>query len=343
MDTTVIGKPLNRYEGREKVTGRARYAADHPATRVAYAYGVPSTIAAGVIARIDTHDAEKAPGVIAVLHHGNVAKLNRFKEDMQSGHKAGEERPPFEDDRVYYGGQYVALVVAETFEQARFASWLVRVDYRPTPPVVTLDHGIEIHGQQPQEDEKKSRGEPDSAFAAAPVSIDETYTTPVEVHNAMELHSTLAEWDGERLVLYDSTQWVYGQPKTLAAVLGLPEDKVIVKAPFIGGGFGSKLFLWPHATLAAVAARQLRRPVKFVVPRQLHFTTTGHRPFTRQRLRLAASPDGKLVAIRHDSLSHTSLVTDYVESCGESTPALYSCPNVAVTQTLVKANVGTPT
>jgi xanthine dehydrogenase YagR molybdenum-binding subunit len=159
----------------------------------------------------------------------------------------------------------------------------------------------------------------------------------------MELHSTLADWDGERLVLHDSTQWVFGQPKTLALVLGLPEDKVIVKAKFIGSGFGSKLFLWPHATLAAVASRQLGRPVKFVLPRQYHFTTTGHRPTTRQRLRLGANSDGKLVAVRHDSQSHTSLVTEYVESCGESTPALYSCPNVGVTHELVPLNVGTPT
>jgi xanthine dehydrogenase YagR molybdenum-binding subunit len=175
------------------------------------------------------------------------------------------------------------------------------------------------------------------------VKVDATYTTPAEEHCAMELHSTVARWDGDTLTLDDSTQWVYGQPKSLAHVLGLPQEKVIVRAPFIGGGFGSKLFLWPHCVLAAVAARELRRPVKFVLPRQLHFTTAGHRPVTRQRLRLAAERGGRLVSIRHDSESHTSLVTEFVESCGEATPSLYECANVSTSHRLIAINVGTPT
>ncbi len=342
-DTKVIGQPLNRHEGRAKVTGRALYAADHPASSVVHAAGVMSAVAAGEIVRLDATAAEQAPGVLAVLHHGSVPELHRIDEDMDEGRKAAEERPPFEDNRIYYFGQFVAVVIAESLEQARWAAQLVEVEYRVEPHVLTLDEGIETHGAKPQEDEESLRGDPDAALERAAVRIDTTYTTPVEAHCAMELHSTLAEWDGERLLLHDSTQWVFGQPRTLAAMLGLPEDKVIVKAPFIGGGFGSKLFLWPHTVLAAVATRMLRRPVKFVLPRQYHFTTAGHRPFTRQRIRIGATPDGRLTALRHDSQSHTSLVTDYVESCGESTPALYSCPNVAVTHELVPVNVGTPT
>lgn len=343
MNTTVIGLPQNRYEGRAKVTGRANYAADHRVPGLAHAYGVMSPIAAGEIARMDTTAAARAPGVLAVLHHGNIEQLHRFEEDMSAGAKAAEERPPFEDEKIYYAGQFVALVLAETFEQARAAAHLVRVEYRAAPHVLTLDEGIAAHGQKFQDDEKNARGDADGAFARAPVQLDATYTTPVEVHNAMELHATIAEWEGDRLTLHDSTQWVFGQPRTLARVLGISEDKVVVKAPFIGGGFGSKLFLWPHVTLTAVASRHLRRPVKFVLPRQLQFTTAGHRPFTRQRLQLGATPEGKLLAIRHDSHSHTSLVTEFVESCGEATPALYECANVATTHHLVPVNVGTPT
>jgi xanthine dehydrogenase YagR molybdenum-binding subunit len=218
----------------------------------------------------------------------------------------------------------------------------VNVDYQATPPALSLDAGIARHGARPKDSEHCGRGDPDTAFGEAAVRLDATYTTPVEVHHAMELHSTLARWDGHRLELDDSTQWVVGQAKTLARVLGLPEDKVVVRAPFVGGGFGSKLFLWPHAIRAAVAARQLQRPVKFVLPRAFHFTTTGHRPFTRQRIQIGATRDGRLVALRHDTVSHTSLVTDFVESCGEPTPRLYRCPHVAVTHRLVSVNVGTP-
>ena len=263
---------------------------------------------------------------------------------MKNKLKSSETRTPLEDNRVYYAGQFVALVVADTFEQARWASHLVKVTYRNEKrPVLSLDEGITAHGSKPQEDEASRRGDPDAALAQAAVTIDETYTTPVEVHNAMELHSTLAYWENDRVVVYDSTQWVVGQAKSLAHVLGIPAEKLELHAPFIGGGFGSKLFLWPHAVLAAVAARAVKRPVKIVLPRQYQFTTAGHRPQTRQRVRLGANREGRLEAIFHDCYSHTSMVTEYVESCTQATPSLYSCPNVSVSQQLVTVNVGTPT
>jgi xanthine dehydrogenase YagR molybdenum-binding subunit len=343
MEPAVIGKPLDRIDGRQKVTGHAPYAADNAIPNVAYGCGVMSTIANGEITKIDDTAAKRAPGVLGVFHRANMPKLRRCPDEMKNKLKAAEERTPFEDDRVYYAGQFVALVVAETFAQARWASHLVQVTYREQPPALSLDDGAAAHGAKPQDDEEYHRGDADQAFAAAPVQIDTTYTTPVEVHNAMEMHATLAQWQGDRLVVHDSTQWVVGQAKSLAHVLGVAPEQVELHAPFIGGGFGSKLFLWPHAVLAAVAARQLQRPVKVVLARQHQFTTAGHRPFTRQRLRLGAQRDGRLTAIRHDTLSHTSLVTKYVESCGEATPALYACPNVAVTGSIVPVNVGTPT
>ncbi|HVU34096.1 MAG TPA: xanthine dehydrogenase family protein molybdopterin-binding subunit [Opitutaceae bacterium] len=339
----VLGRPLDRIDGRQKVTGRALYAADHPIAGVAYAYGIMSPIANGRIQSIDTRAAEHVPGVLAVLHHGNVSRLQRCPDAMGQDLKTSELRPPFEDDRVYYAGQFVALVVAETFAQARWASHLVNVTYSADQPVLTLDAGATAHGAKLEKDESSARGDAAGAFATAPVQLDETYTTPAEVHNAMEMHATLARWENDRLIVDDSTQWVVGQAKSLAHVIGIPAENVELHAPFIGGGFGSKLFLWPHAILAAVAARHVRRPVKLVLTRQQQFTTAGHRPETRQRIRLGANPDGRLTAILHESTSHTSLVTDFVENCGQATPSLYECPNVTVTQHTVRVNVGSPT
>lgn len=342
MKPSTIGQPLNRVDGRHKVTGRANYAADNLVAGVAHAYGVMSRIAAGEIIQLDATAAEHAPGVLAVLHHGNAPKLQAFSEDWDKAQKLAEERPPFADHRIHYAGQFVALIVAESFDQARWASHLVKVEYRAEPHVLSLDQGIAAHGARPQDSEQSERGNADRALRGADVQLDATYTTPVEVHNAMELHATLARWEDDRLMVDDSTQWVVGQANSLARILGIPADKVVVRAPYVGGGFGSKLFLWPHAVLAALAARELRRPVKLVLPRQFHFTTTGHRPFTRQRIRIGATTGGRLVALRHDTESHTSVVSDFVEPCGESTPRIYSCPNIAVTQRLVSVNVGTP-
>lgn len=343
MSTPILGQPLNRIEGRLKVTGRANYAADNRYDRLAHAYGVLSPIAAGTIVRLDAVGAENAPGVLAVLHHRNIPRLHRCPDEMDEGLKAAEERTPLEDDTIYYAGQFVAIVVAETFEQARWAAHLVRAEYQAKPHALSLDEGVKQNGRMPRDDEKAERGDVERALASARMRVDETYVTPVEVHNAMELHSTIARWEGGRLIVDDSTQWVYGQPRSLAHVLGIPVDCVEVHAPFIGGGFGSKLFLWPHAVLAAVAARHVQRPVKFALPRPFHFCTAGHRPVTRQRIQLGATPDGVLAAIRHHSETHTSLVTDYVESCGEATPALYHCDHIKVTHDLIRVNVGTPT
>lgn len=343
MSTTILGQPLDRIDGRRKVTGAAGYAADRTPAGVAYAAPVLSTIAAGEIVRLDPRAAAAAPGVLAVLHHGNSPKLHRCPDEMSAGLKISEQRPPFEDQKIYYAGQIVAVVVAGTLEQARWAARLVQVKYHATSPLLTLDAGIAAGKSRPQDDEATQRGDPEKAWRNSAVQIDATYTTPVEVHSAMELHSAVAHWEGDRLTVDDSTQWVYGQARSLAHVLGIPADRVVVRAAFVGGGFGSKLFLWPHTILAAVAARHLGRPVSFVLPRQAHFSTAGHRPFTRQRVRLGAESDGRLSAIVHEAWTHTSQVTHYVESCTESTPPLYSCPHVGTSHHVVSLHVGSPT
>lgn len=340
MNTRVIGQPLNRIDGRLKVTGAARYAADRTFEGLAYAVGITSTIAAGEILGLDARAAESAPGVIAVLHAGNVERPRRCPEDIS----VGERRPPFEDNRITYAGQFVALVIAETFEQARWAAHLVNVRYQAEDFVISLDDGARVHGLPADpDDEGESRGDPSREFERAAVRLDQTYTTPVEVHNAIELHAAVARWEGDRLIVDDSTQWVVGQREALAETFGLPKENVEVRSAFIGGGFGSKLFLWPHSTLAALAARHVQRPVKLVIDRRSQFTTAGHRPFTRQRIRIGATPEGRLASVRHDSLSHTSLVHEFLESCTDVTRSLYRCSNVGTSQRMVPVNVGTPT
>lgn len=341
--TQVIGQGLNRVDGRAKVTGRADYAADHHFAGLVHGVGVFSRVASGRIAGIDTTLAEKSPGVLLILSHLNCPKLYRSPNDMSQDNRVGEVRPPFEDDRIYYSGQFVAVVIAETFEQARTAARLVRVQSEASPVALTLDEGIRSHGEKIKEDSPDTkRGDAEGAFERAPVKIDQTYTMPVEVHNPLEMHASVAVWKGDKLDTYESTQWVVGQRKALAKVLGVPAERVTVHSPYIGGGFGGKLFLWPHTVIAAMAARQLQRPVKLVVERKNMFTTVGHRPANRQRIKLGAERDGRLVCIQHHSKSHTSLVHEFLEECGSNTKTAYQCENVSISHRMVPVNVGSP-
>ncbi len=335
----IIGEAVSRIDGPKKVTGHALYAADHPIENLAYGYPVASTIGNGKILSIDSSEAERMPGVLAVIHHGNVERLYRPAGSFEQQSHASESRPPFEDDIVYYNGQYVALVVANTFELARTAAARVKVRYEEHPSQVRL-------GSNPVLDQppvrKYARGDADAAYGQAPVKLDATYNVPVETHNPMEMHATIAAWHGERLTLYETTQGVVNHHHVMTEVLNLAPEQVQVISPFCGSGFGDKLFPWPQSAMAAVAARHVRRPVKITVPRQLMFTTVGHRPHTRQRVRLGATQDGKLLSIHHEIVQHTSMIDDYVENCAEPTPLLYSCPNVFAQQNLVHLNVGTP-
>lgn len=339
MSPSPIGQPIPRIDGKLKVTGQAKYAADHVIDNIAFGTPVASTIAAGTITRLDASAAERMPGVLAVLHHGNAGELFRPAEGFAPETRAGETRPPFEDNTVYYYGQYIALVVAETFEQGLAAASTVRVEYDARKPAVEL-HQAPADATPVRE---YHRGDAEQAFAQAPIQIDATYTVPVLTHNPMEMHATTAVWQNGKLTLYESTQGVVFHHHTIAQMLGLPLENVQVISPFVGSGFGGKLFVWPHSLLAAIGARHLDRPVKVTVPRNLMFTTVGHRPNTQHRMRLGATPDGKLLSLSQHVLQHTSQIDDYIEQCTESTPVLYSCPNVRAVQHLVHLNVGTPT
>ena len=335
----IIGAAVPRIDGPVKTTGTAQYAVDHNFPGLVHAVAVQSTIANGRIRTLDASAAEKMPGVLLVLHHDNISKVYRLFPSQDDA-RASESRPPFEDNTIYYWGQYVAVVVAETLEQATAAAEAVRVEYDAETPDVRTDLMTGFTGKR---ESSWKRGDPDKALSEAPVVIDETYATPVETHNPMEMHGTVAVWEGDNVTLYECSQGVVNHRIVMAEVLGIPRENVRVISRYIGSGFGGKLFPWPQSTLAAVAARKLGRPVKLSVDRRMMFANVGHRPRTQQRIRLGATPDGKLTAIRHDFLNHTSVNDDIVEHCGEQTPFLYSCANLEVTSGLARRNVGTPT
>jgi len=321
----IIGAAVPRIDGPLKTTGVARYAVDHDLPGLVYGVPVTSTIGKGRIQSLDASRAEKMPGVLLVYHHGN----------MDAAYKG----PGFADGEITSWGQYVALVVAETLEQAKAAAAAVRVEYDVEAPNVKTELWKDYSGAWKS---AWKRGDPDAALKTAPVVIDEMYVTPPETHNPMEMHALVAAWDGDHVTLYDSSQGVVGHKNTLANWLGIPKENVRVISRFIGSGFGSKLFAWPHSGLTAMAAKKLNRPVKVSMDRRLMFANVGHRPRTQQRIQLGATQDGKLLAVRHDFLNHTSIADDVVERCGEQTPFLYSCANLETSSGLAKRNIGRP-
>ena len=339
--SAIIGAAVPRVDGPLKTSGTAAYAGDYNFPRMVYAVPVCAKIASGKIRSMDTSAAEKMPGVVLVLTHRNIQGIYR----NGSGGRASESRPPLSDDTVSYWNQYIALAVAESFAQAKAAAAAVRVEYDAQKPDVNpkLDDAMPAIGAPGGPRVLSHRGDSDAAFASAPVQIDATYSTPVETHNPMEMHATTAVWRGPRVTLYESTQGVVNHHAVMAQVLGVPQENIEVISRFIGSGFGGKLFPWPHSALCAVAARQLKRPVKLVVARNMMFSDVGHRPRTQQRLRLGATPDGKLLALQQDYRNHTSELDDIRENCGEATPFLYSTANLRVSSALVRRNVGTPT
>jgi xanthine dehydrogenase YagR molybdenum-binding subunit len=329
---------LPRVDGPLKVTGTAIYTSDHNLPGMLYAVPVCATIASGAITGIDDSRARSMPGVKAVFHRANIGKIYRTEPATDFSNVLDERRPPFEDDTIRYYGQYVAAVVADTFEQAVAAADAVKVTYQPAK------HDVSDHLEAPEKpNTDSSRGNPDAAFASAAVKIDETYVTPTETHNPIEMHASVASWDGQSFLLYETTQAVVNHRDVMAQMLGVEPENVRVISRFLGSGFGGKLWPWPHCMIAACASRHLNRPVKLVLTRDMMFQNVGHRPLTQQRVRLGASQDGKLVALMHDSLNHTSILDDYSEGCSEATAYSYSTPNLRATSAIVRRNVGTPT
>jgi xanthine dehydrogenase YagR molybdenum-binding subunit len=341
-----IGRSTPRVDGPSKVTGRAQYTSDFDFPGVLYAVPVEATIANGRIVKLDTSAAGRMPGVRAIFHRENIGKMLRSTLGQGMEGICEERRPPFEDDVIRYYGQYVALAVADTFEAAKAAADAVRVTYAKDKPNVEThleadddpDSVVTTFGMRERLDSQ--RGDADAAFASAPFKLDETYVTPAETHNPIELHATTAIWEGSKLTLYDSSQGVVNFRSVLAQMFDLPKENVRVITKFVGSGFGGKLFPWTHCSLAAAAARQLGKPVKLVLSRKMMFQTVGHRPRTQQRVRLGATRDGKLVSLQHDYIYHRSMLDAHHEDCGEATPFQYSVPNLRVTFGRARRNVG---
>jgi xanthine dehydrogenase YagR molybdenum-binding subunit len=340
---TIISTAIDRVDGPLKTSGGAKYAAENSLPNQLYAVLVQSTVPAGRIYDIDTAAAERAEGVALVMTHLNAPKL-----DLSKGDDFAPIFPLLQDERVLFNAQHVAVVVADTFEQATYAARLVKLRYAPGPAVITMpDDPTEViippkfrMGMRPADSQ---RGDPDAELAKADVTVEETYRTPIEHHNPMEPHATVAAWSGDRLTVYNATQSIAKNQKTLAAYFSLPPDQVRVINPFVGGGFGCKGNSWPHIILTAMAARMTGRPVKLVLTRRQMFSSNGYRPKTVQKLRLGAAKDGTLVAITHDTVSQNSAYGEFDEPSGLASEMLYACPNVAVTHRLSIVNQGLPT
>lgn len=292
---TVVGKPIDRIDGPLKTTGRAPYAYERHdvAPDAVYGYVVGATIAKGRIRAIDTRAARAAPGVLAVVTADNAGRLGKGK--YNTAHLLG-------GPQIEHYHQAIALVVAETFEQARAAASLVKVDYVRANGRYDLARGKDT-AVEPKSDPDTGAGDFDAGYAAAAVRLDATYTTPDQSHAMMEPHASIAAWQGDRLTVWTSNQMIHWSKQDMAMTLGIAEDKVRLDSPYIGGGFGGKLFLRADALLAALGARAVRRPVKVALQRPLIFNNTTHRPATIQRIRIGCRQDGTIEAIAHESWS----------------------------------------
>ena len=320
----VVGKPLDRVDGRLKVTGGARYAYEfQQGPTTTYGYVVEASIGKGRIKSIDTRAAERAPGVVLVLTHRNAP--------AQGTGNHREAHPVLTSPDVSYYGEPIAFVVAETFEQARAAAYLVRVDYDRLPGKYALRDNLD-QARTPRVDADAVQpdtavGDFAAAFAAAPVQLDVTYTTPLQSHLMMEPHATLAMWNGDKLTLHTANQMLNQGQAVVARTLKIPPENVRLVSPFIGGGFGAKLWVNADAILAAIAARQLKRPVKTALTRQQVFHVTTHRSDTIQRIRLGTDPEGRILAIGHDVFSGNLPSEQTFEGAAIQTRTLYAGAN----------------
>jgi len=342
---SLIGKGLDRVDGPVKVMGKARYSAEFPVKKVSYAVAVGAAIANGKIRSINTAEAEKAPGVIAVITHKNRPPLVQGKT-FAGGGAQGELRMPLADNVITHAGQYVALVVAESIECATQAATLIKFVYIEEDPLVQMSDKRATRFPADKwmgQPVAKTRGLAEPALLAAAVKVDNKYYTPTQNHNPMETHATLSIWEGDKLTVYDATQGLDNTRKALAQAFAIPETNVRVVCKYIGGAFGCKGAMWPHVLLSTMAARVVNRPVKLVLTRPQMFTNVGHRAETEQRVAIGASGDGAIVSIIHQGSSHTSVNGEFIETFTKSTPMMYAATNLSVSQELVRLNKQMPT
>lgn len=326
-----VGRAVPRIDGPLKVSGQARYTSDVALPDMLQAVPVCATIGAGSVLAIDAAAARAMPGVREVFTRFNIGPLQR----VEKGATLDEKRPPFEDDLVRYYGQYVALVVADTFEQATAAARCVDVTYNAEAPDVS-----EVTGPEGSPEVDSERGDVAHGLQEADVTVDQAYRTPPETHNPIELHATLASFDGSTYTVYETSQGVVNARAVIAQMLDVAVDDVRVITEYLGSGFGSKLWPWSHTLLACAASRQLGVPVRLVIDRRTMFAAVGHRPGTLQRMRIGATRDGKLTALQQDFINDCARDGKYKEDCGEATTYLYSTPNLRVTSALARRDIG---
>ena len=341
-----LPQPAHRYEGIGKVTGRAKYVAEFKepfaAKDMLYAYMVQSTIPNGTITSMDQHAAERSPGVVAVLTPFNAPKL-----------QVGKPKPPakrsltvLQDAEVDYNGQPIAVIVARSLVEAMAAAPLLNIKYAPKPAVLNLEQHLgdaRWPGTTSREPNAQKRGDVAQALSGAQVKLEQTYITPVQNHNPMEPHATIAWWNGEKLSVYDTTQYITGSKMSLARILNLAQDDVHVSCPIVGGGFGSKGSTWSHVVLCAMAAKVVNKPVKIVLGREQMFGPVGARPSTYNMIRIAANHDGRITGLQHDAVIHASVLEDFIEESVGVSRYLYQSGSNETSLKVVPLNLGVPT
>ncbi len=343
-----LGKPMSRVDGVAKVTGKAKYAAEFQVPNLAYGFIVTSTATKGRIKAIDTAEAERAPGVVRVMTHLNAPKLGPKKSTEEAPPRAQEEEDksfrPLQSDRIVFNRQPVALVVAETYEQARHAARLVRVSYEAEKHQTDTE-AVRGRARPPKQPgpPPSPRGNPEAAMQAAPVKIEAEYRIPIEHHNPMEPHAAIAFWQGDKLTIFDKSQEVYNVRTHLASSFGVPEENVTVVSPFVGGAFGSSLRPNYYPSLTVMAARELGRPVKVVYTRTQMYTGHGYRPYTIQKVALGAERSGKLTAMIHEVVHNTSTFEDFSDNTTGFTRQVYACPNYHGPLSVTATDLNTPT
>ncbi len=333
---------LSRVDGRQKVTGQARYAAEHRVNGCTYGVLTTSAVARGRIKKLDARAAERAPGVLAVLTYLNAPKVPAYAsaEANHNPRVEGQEIRVFYDDQIHFSNQPVAMAIAETLEQAQYAASLVRVEYEADAPQTDLGTRLAA-GQTPKQEPDYQRGQP-GAYAAAPVHVYEEYRTPIQVHNPLETHATVAVWQGERLTVYNKTQAPKLAQQDLMRMFGLSESQVQVHSPFVGGAFGGSSRIWPPEVAAILGAKKVGRPVQVMLGREQEFNMVGYRPRSIQQVGLGALPDGTLTGITHLGHGMSSQYELFAERMLHPTKAAYACPNLDVRYRVVPLDMSTP-
>lgn len=340
------GKELPiRYDGRLKVMGKAKYAAEFgeefKSKGLLYAFLITSSIPSGEIVSMDTTLADRASGVVKILTPFNAPKL----PVVPAQPPAVRRLSLLQDRNVYYNNEPIGVVIAKSQVEAMHAASLVKVRYKQSPAKLHFDLRLgearePKHASAPK---AQTHGDEAAAWAKATIISEHTYTTPLQTHNPMEPHATVASWEGEKLTVYDATQYISGDKQTLAKQFALPLDNVHVVNPYVGGGFGSKGSTWSHVVLCAMAAKVVGAPVRLALDRTQMFGPVGGRPATIQTIKLGTDATGKLVAMKHDVIMPASVMEDFLETAAKVTTMLYGCDQISTSHKMVDMNIGVQT